>query len=96
MARSVELFELDYSLHRDFSLALLPHRSELHEGDLLARRWAGPLPRLIPEEADKITVCGAVANGTMPAVWLGGRAGRVVLLEVRKSVEDKFRRVVQR
>ncbi len=79
-----------------FRYVLLSHRSELHDGDLLALRWAGPLPTLIPERGSKITVCGAVANGTMPAVWLGGRAGRAVLLEVRKSVEDKFRRVVRR
>ncbi len=36
-----------------------------------------------------MTICGAVANGTMPAVWLGGRAG-AVLLAVRKSVEEEL------
>jgi hypothetical protein len=39
-------------------------------------------------------IVGAVANGTMPAVWLGGRAGSAVLLAVRKSVEEKFRKIV--
>ncbi len=41
-------------------------------------------------------ICGAVANGTMPAVWLGDRAGSAVLLAVRKSVEEEFRRVFDR
>ena len=31
----------------------------------------------------------------MPEVWLGDRAGSAVLLAVRKSVEEKFRRIVR-
>jgi Tol biopolymer transport system component len=38
----------------------------------------------------------AVANGTMPAVWLGCGVGSAVLLAVRKSVEEKLRRMVRR
>jgi DNA-directed RNA polymerase specialized sigma24 family protein len=43
-----------------------------------------------------ITICGAVADGTMPAVWLGRRTSSAVLLAVRKSVEEKLLGIVRR